>query len=362
MSNSYFTKLNYTLANEDTAFELSLLPENPGHIFSVAGSGGRVLPLLAKKPSMVSCVDVSQEQLYLTEMRMESVRALTYSEFLAFWGYPPRSATPEERKDYFHRIKLSPPAKQYLEELFNNKNWESILYDGKWERTFAKLSKVNRKITGTKGAGLFHALTHQEHFEYLEKRFPKKAWALVLFTLGNAGVFNSLLYKGHFPKKNIEQSFFKFYEQCFKKLFKQGLARENFFLQILFFGKVIFAEGAPVEAKEEVFNAAKAALNNAEIQYLKGDLLENAQNVTKPIDFFSFSDVPSYFKGDTERNFLQKISKKMAPGGLAVVRNYLHVPERTDTTGFATVTDHFADLIEKEKVGVYLIDIYRRLH
>ncbi len=362
MSNSYFTKLNYTLANEDTNFELKILPENPSHIFSVAGSGGRVLPLLAKNPTLVTCVDVSQEQLYLTEMRMESVRALNYEDFLAFWGYPPRSATSEERRDLFQKIKLTQPAKEYLTKLFNSKKWDSILYDGKWERTFSKLSKINRKITGTKGAELFHALTLKEHQDYLEREFPKKAWSLVLFALGNAGVFNTLLYKGHFPKKNIDQSFYKFYEQSFKKLFKQGLARENFFLQLLFFGKIIFSEGVPIEANPEVFRAAKAALLKTEVRYKLGDLLENSEKVDRAIDFFSFSDVPSYFKGETEKNFLQRILKKMAPGGLAVVRNYLHIPEQTDTTGFATVTGEYTSDIENEKVGVYLIDIYRRLH
>ena len=50
MSQPYFNQLNYTLGNEDTSLELAILPERVGHVFSVAGSGGRVVPLLAKFP------------------------------------------------------------------------------------------------------------------------------------------------------------------------------------------------------------------------------------------------------------------------------------------------------------------------
>src|SRR6185312_13405629 len=113
MSLSYFNRLNYTLANEDTSLELGLLPEGVPHLMSVAGSGGRVLPLLAKFPKKVTCVDLSLEQLYLTELRFESLRALDHAEFLAFWGYPPSASEPHERRKLFQRIQLRPDSKEF---------------------------------------------------------------------------------------------------------------------------------------------------------------------------------------------------------------------------------------------------------
>ncbi|OFZ52663.1 MAG: hypothetical protein A2428_16850 [Bdellovibrionales bacterium RIFOXYC1_FULL_54_43] len=361
MSSKYFNKLNYTLANEDTALELELLPEDVGHLFSVAGSGGRILPLLAKRPRLVTCVDLADEQLYLAEMRFASARELSHSEFLAFWGYPPAPASRKDRRELFHRLGLSEPAKKFLEELFKEKNWDGILYEGKWERTFAKLSEVNRRITGAKGAGLFSALTDAEHFDYLEKRFPRKTWLLVLFILGNATIFNALLYKGHFPKKNLKDSFFDFYVEAFDRLFEQGPARRNFFLQLAFFGKVIFSEGCPIECDPKVFELAKGALQNTEIRYCRGDILAEAQKVSRPIDFFSISDVPSYFSGETERLYLQKVAPTLNPGALVVIRHYLHVTENTDKGGFEDVTSRFDDAIDREKLQVYQVEILRRL-
>ena len=362
MNFQYFKQLNYTMANEDTSLELELLPSKAGHVFSVAGSGSRVLPLLAKHPRKVTCVDLSQEQLYLTELRMESARRLEHSEFLAFWGYPPRIAKPKERKEFFEKFHLSLPAYGFCLSLFETKQWESILYEGKWEKAFAKISRIIRKMTGSKGSGFFEAKTPSEHFQYLEEKFPNKAWSLAVFLLGNAVVFNTLLYKGQYPKKNIPGSMYRFYHNSFDRLFAQGQARGNFFLQYLFLGEIRFSEGNPVECDPKVFAEVKKGLEQTEIHYCLGDICKQAQKVQEPIDFFSFSDVPSYFCKDQEKTFLQQISPSLAPGALVIVRNYLHVPEGTDTAGYENVTDFYHNAIDLEKMQVYLIDVYRRTY
>ncbi|MEK6705643.1 MAG: DUF3419 family protein [Bdellovibrionota bacterium] len=359
MTDIYFQNLNYTLANEDTSLELAILPENVDHVLSVAGSGGRVLPLLAKRPKLLTCVDISKQQLQLTELRIESARKLNHKEFLGFWGYPPHPAAPEERQDLFHDLKLSKPARSFFYALFKHKKWESILYDGKWERTFAKLAWLNRKITGASGAGLFTALSKSEHNAYLKNQFPHTAWALVLFLLGNANVFNALLYKGQFPRKNIPHSFFRHYHAAFSRLFNQGPARRNFFLQMVFFGKVIFGEGCPIECDAEIFAKTKKALTKTEVRYLQGDIVHEAATSRDKIDFLSLSDAPSYFQGEKERSFLQQVSKNLSPRAITVIRNYLHLPEGLNTNGFERITENYSDAISSEKVQVYTPEIYR---
>lgn len=357
---NYFKSLNYTLGNEDTSLELSILPENASHIFCVAGSGGRVLPLLAKYPKKVTCVDVSVVQLYLTELRLESARALEHQEFLAFWGYPPIQITPEKRRDLFHGIELTKPTKDFWLTSFESIQWNNVLYLGKWERTFAKLSRINRYITRSKGSRIFGIKAPSEYHNYLINTFPHKTWSVLVRMFGNATVFNAMLYRGNFPVKNILGSTHSFYMGAFEKLFNQGPARGNFFLQLLFFGEIRFSEGNPIECDPRVFARAKKGLEKAEISYVHGDLIRAAQQAETPIDFLSFSDVPSYFQGEVERTFLQDISKGLAPNALVVIRNYLRVPEGTDSSGFEKVTEKYRAPIEKEKIQMYMIDILRR--
>lgn len=348
------------MANEDTRLEVALLSKKPEHIISVCGSGGRVLPLLASAPKEVTLVDLSQEQLYLAELRFATLRQLNYEEFLTFWGYPPRSASAKERQTMFTELDLSQEAQDYLASLFAENNWESILYLGKWERTIAKLAKANRLLTRDAGIGLFGNLSTEEQERYLNKRFPRKAWLAVVALLGNAGVFNALIYKGHFPKKNIPGTFFSFYRDTLDRCFNQGLVRENFFLQLLFFGKIIFQEGVTAEADPTIFAAAKAGIKKCKVNFVKNNIIDTIAEAKRPADFVSLSDVPSYFSGATERQFLQKIKSGLADDAMVVLRHYLHVPEQCDRRGYKDVTNSFKAAIAAEKVQVYKVEVLKR--
>lgn len=353
----YFRRLNYTLANEDSRVELEALPENAGSVLCVAGSGARLLPLIARRPARVTCVDVAPEQLYLAELRVEAVRALPLDEYLAFWGYPPRSARPQERREVFATLPLSDAARSYWQKVFDERQWGSILYDGRWERTFAKLARVNGALTREAGRKLFEARTAEEHQDYLRKHFPRRRWLLTLLLLGNPVVFNLMLYKGDFPRKNLPGTPYSFYRDSFDKLYRAGPARENFFLQIVFFGELRYAEGNPIECNPEVYDKIRSALPHCEILYRQGDVVDLARAERGPVDFVSLSDVPSYLRPPAEQTFLQQIRCSLAPGGRVVARYYMRVPERVDRTGYDDITSEFAGLIAREKVGVYRIEV-----
>jgi len=361
MTNSnYFTTLNYSLGNEDSSLEYGILHKNARHVFSISGSGSRIISLLAKNPQKITCVDTSSEQLYFTELRIESLRAFEHKEFLAFWGYPPHSMSPSERKKTFQKIRLSSAAFTFIVRLFEENKWNSLLYKGKWERTFTKLSKINRLITGRKGAKLFSYKGSSEYENYLHNYFPHKAWSLTVFLLGNAAVFNALLYKGTFPKKNIPGSLYQFYMNSFTRLFNQGPARNNFFLQLLFFGEILFSEGYPFECTHAIFIKAKGGVKTAQVSYVQGDIIATVRKMDRKIDFFSFSDVPSYFSGNLEKTFLQKISPSLSPNCTVVMRNYLRIPQNTIMRGYSDITNRYTDLIRNEKVQMYVIKILRK--
>lgn len=357
MKINYFDDLNYTLGNEDSSLEFSVLPRNTNHVLAIAGSGSRILPLLAKHPKQLTCIDTSSPQLYLTELRIETLKSLEYDEFIAFWGYPPHSLSPVDRKKVFQRLNLSKATHRFINDLFKENKWKSLLYLGKWERTFITLSKINKLITGKKASELFYQKSTNEYFSYLKNSFPHKTLAFVVFILGNASVFNALLYKGHFPKKNIPETMPKFYLKAFYRLFNQGLARNNFFLQLLFFGKLIFPEGNPIECNKRIFLLAKTGVNNAKIIYLRGDIINEITKIVDLIDFISFSDVPSYFTGVVEKNYLQDIYPYLSPHALVAIRYYLHIPEGAIMKGYKDVSKNYSDQINKEKVQMYLIKI-----
>ena len=364
MSENYFSSsLNYTLANEDARIEYELLPENVGHAMAVAGSGSRVVPLLAKSPAILSCVDLVPIQLHLTQMRIEALRKLSHEQYLGLLGYPRNSdskATPQMRREWFESLDLSAEARQDLKGVFEETQWEPLLYLGKWENTFRKLNRVNRLLTAEAGRRIFECKTLPEQRVYLEKHFPKRAWSVVLFLVANSAVFNALLYKGEFPKKNTPGSMLSFYTQNFSKLLENTLARENFFLQLCFFGELKFPEGNPPECDPVIFSRAKAALNSVEVRYCQASIIDQVRASSEKVNFVSLSNVPSYFTGDLEREFLQEIRPGLAPNGRIVLRHYLHVPEATNRQGYRSLSSEFQDLFRIEKVGMYDIELLAR--
>ena len=361
MGQLYFSKLNYTLGNEDTSVEIKLINQfNPQSVFTICGSGGRSLPLMSSNTKTLTLADLSSEQLLLAKLREATYKQLSYKDFLSFWGYDNFDETDvsETRKLIFYKLDLEEMVRNYFEEVFNEINFQPILYLGKWEKTFQTLAKINRTILGKNFDQIlkFNDLSYQQN--YFRKNFPQLKWKLVLFLLGNRAMFNALLYKGSFIEKNIPESHFEFYQKTFNHLFLNTLASESFFLHLCFYGKIAFEAGIPIEAKKET-HARIQSSKEVDINYVQEDFVTHLERGESKYDFLSISDVPSYFNGVLERDYMQRITPSLNPGAVIVVRYYLRV-SNCNLAGFEDITDKFKDLIENEKVGVYIIKVYQK--
>ena len=135
----YFSGLNYTLANEDTGFELALVNHyKPQNILTVCGSGGRSLPFLAHPIEKLTLVDLSGIQIELAQLKYITLSQLTYEDYLLFWGFPP--FLPEENMRYrmslFESLKLPQSLRENFAELFKFHNAEGLIYKGTWEKRY----------------------------------------------------------------------------------------------------------------------------------------------------------------------------------------------------------------------------------
>ncbi|MCR9206553.1 MAG: DUF3419 family protein, partial [Halobacteriovoraceae bacterium] len=269
MVQKYFNQLNYTLGNEDTSIDCEIIKRlGSQSVFSVAGCGSRSFPLL-EHCNELHMVDVSEYQLSLCRLRESLYKALSFDEYLLFFDFPPFHGQDNsfQRQKIFKSLELESRDRDYFRRVFNELNWGSLLYTGKWERTFQTMSKGLRAILGKDYSKLFtyHHLEDQVH--YFENDFNKLRWNSLLFLLGNKSVFNALLYKGDFIEKNVPENHFEYYKGAFDTLFTNNLARESFFAHLCFFGEINHSDGNPIEAKEMNFNRVKEKiLSGATIQ------------------------------------------------------------------------------------------------
>ena len=360
MSANYFKNLNYTLGDEDAAIEMALLPQRCQAVAMVAGSGGRVIPMLSREPQHFTCVDIAPEQLFLTELRVATLRALSHEEFLAYWGYPPVDMDAKTRQTVFSSLPLPGPTRQYLETFFRKIKYGPPVYQGRFEKMMGTLSRVNRIFTGKRGRALFETRTLSEQVDYYGGSFPHRALKFVLFLMGNATVLNALLYRGAFPKKNLPDSTYRVYARLFESLFTTQLARESFFLQLVFFGRIQYPEGNPLECDPDVYHRAQAALAHSDVQYVHGDILEFMADHREDIDFLVLSDVPSFLAEPQDTAFLQIIRPGMRLGGTILTRGHLRIAH-PETQGYEIVSQDHSEIIKRERTQLWQIDLYRKI-
>ncbi|MBX3040953.1 MAG: DUF3419 family protein, partial [Bdellovibrionaceae bacterium] len=247
MAKEYFSDLNYTLANEDTKIEYDLLPKNVDHVFCIAGSGARVLPLLAREPKRIDVIDMSVSQLYLTELRHKAAQVLTYEEWLFFLGYRgglqnSEALEGDDRKKLFQRFELSADCRQYWQEREDGWAARGFVFLGKWEGHFQMLGRLFRDYLRCDFDPIFKAQSLPEQIELWEKHWPTLRFNSFMRIAASETVFNRFLYKGHFAgsdgHRTEDRPPYLFLREEFERLFKTMLVRKSFFMQVLFLGGI----------------------------------------------------------------------------------------------------------------------------
>jgi S-adenosylmethionine-diacylglycerol 3-amino-3-carboxypropyl transferase len=365
MAVEYFSDLNYTLANEDTQIEYRLMPDNAKAVFSVAGSGARCLPLIAKNPDEIHVVDMSVSQLYLCELRYQAAKVLTYEEWLYFLGYrgglQDGSLEGDTRLELFERIQLSTEAYKYWTD--RKQGWEKrgFILLGRWEGHFQKLGKIFKDYLKCDFSGIFKAQNLPEQIDLYDKTWPHVRWKSFLRILASEYVFNKFLYKGHFAGKSSHKTEsrppYQLVEEEFKRVFTTQLARKSYFMQILFLGEIRYEEGLPLEAHRRIFEAIKAA--NTKVHYHLGNLLDVLPKTA--FDFISLSDTISYIPTDRAEKILQDLHPKTPKGTRVVIRSFMRAPQDIALDGWRRLPRAESEAHKNDSTGVYQFHIFEKV-
>lgn len=364
MAQEYFSDLNYTLANEDTRVEYELLPEKVSRVFSIAGSGARCLPLIARHPQELDVVDMSVSQNYLCELRYQATKVLSYQEYLFLMGYRGALQSGQDQGDsrleIFHKVDLSPDAKKYWLERSAGWSPRGFILLGRWEAHFQKLGFLFREVLQCDFAKVFEAQTLAEQVELYEKHWPHVRWKSFMRVAASEYVFNKFLYKGHFSgrseAKTESRPPYQFVLEEFDRIFRTQLVRKNYFMQILFLGKIAYEEGLPLEAHQYIFEKVKSA--PTKVNYLLGNLLEHLPR--KNYDFISLSDTISYLTQKDANQILQGLHAETKPHAQVVIRSFMRAPTAPDVTGWLGCKDKDVWAQKIDGTGVYEFHIFKK--
>jgi len=358
MSNKkYFKNLNYSIGDEDSSIEGELVQENTETILCIAGSGARAIPLLSKSPKKLICTDISRPQLELAKLRFSAIEKLNYNEYLKLLGY--QNTTIKDRLSLIERVAGIRNDDGYIDSLVQfTKNGNLLIYSGGFEKMLKTLNKVISVLMGKSVEKFSNLNSLESQIEYYNNIFPKWKWKVVLALLANGQVFNTLLYKGDFPKKTINKSYYQIYSSIFNYLFTSIEIKKSFFLQLLLLGGIKSENALPAECNLNIFNNAKKAIKKTEIIFEEKDIYQVASDHGS-IDFVSLSDVPS-FETDRPELYLQKLRDVVAKGGIVVSRTHVREVEPI-LDGYSDLSKMYAELFRKEVTGLWSIYVYKKL-
>lgn len=346
----YFQSLNYSMANEDTTLEYELARIlKSKKVLAVGGSGSRSLPFLALPIEELTIVDVSADQLLFIELKLQTIKQLDHQEAISFWTSEDQAL----RATIFSSLSLDSKLQEFYQFHLKNNPKLPPLYWGKWEKTFRTFSKITSLFFSQKlKEGLFFS---ERPYDFYKDHIKGFKWDTLIRMIGNKAMFNSILYKGNFIKKNSALSYFEYYSQAFERLFNLDIKRSHF-LQLCLCGKVVRNEALPIEFDPAIFARIKSS--TVKPNYQNGSIFERPESTQ--YDFVSLSDVPSYLLGEIEKNYLQMISKNTAHQGVVVNRFYLRVTEKTNESGFVDITSEHTGLTSQELVQMYQVQILKK--
>lgn len=364
MSKEYFSDLNYTLSNEDTRIEFDLLKEGANNVFSIAGSGARCIPLIARNPKKINIVDMSVSQIYLVELRLSAIKSFTYEEYLFFMGFRGALTQGEDADDnrykLFKKLVLSAECSAYWADRVAGWQPRGFIALGKWEGHFQKIGNLFRDKLQCDFSRIFEAQSLEEQKSLFAKFWPEFRWASFLRIVASEYVFNRFLYKGHFSgakeKKTDQRAPWEMIDQEFRRIFNTQLVRKNYFMQVLFLGGIKYEEGLPLDAQRHIFEAVKAS--NTKVVFQVGNLLNLLPE--EPWDFISLSDTISYLDSKDSSSILQKLHSETPKGSYMVIRSFLRAPTSVNHDGWIDCVELNQKARMLDGTGVYQFHIFEK--
>jgi S-adenosylmethionine-diacylglycerol 3-amino-3-carboxypropyl transferase len=360
-----FHGLVYTLANEDTGFELACLGPSHERILAVCGSGARALPLAGRGAKRLVIVDANPEQLLVCKLRHAALEVLGREDYCRFLGLTD-GVSPAGRREIFEALQLPADARDSLRRTLAGAGWRAPCYLGRWERSIRKLSVLIRAAVGRRFLDIFEGGDNGMALapEVLAEAFASPRWEFAVNLLSRSLLLKNVFFRGALPPLTLASSSNAFYDAALRDAFSRGSPATNFFLNLLFLGRV--HEGClPPEADPRIYAATKAGLSNCEVVYVEADVreaLRAAARCGESFHFVSLSDTPSYWDDGAYARCRDSLAAGLAPGGSAVLRYYRHRPGHRRPV--AMLGEESSGIGEEphypERTGIYALTILTR--
>lgn len=332
-----FDILRYAQVWEDAYILLQALDiHEDDNILSIASAGENAISMLVKNPNKVFAIDLSENQIACTELKIAGYKYLDYQECMEFIGV----FNCNNRIKIYQKIadKLSKGTRAYLDSNLEMVE-KGIIHTGKFEKYFHLFGKKILPFIHKKSVReeLLQKKTREERIQFYDQKWNNMRWQML---------FRLFFSKTVMGKLGRDKAFFRYVNvnvaehilERTKYAITELDTSENSYLQYIIHGK--YNETAlPVAYRKENFEMIK---KNIDKIYLLKDSVEDFIQ-KEEIDYISkynLSDIFEYMSDEQMCKIFEKIFTKSSSGTRIVYWNML---------ADKRASKYFDNLVYKEK-------------
>ena len=318
MRGAFADTLNYSSVNEDWRTEVAALQMRPGdRVLCITGSGARPLALLAAEDVRVTAIDSVPAQNHLLRLLVAAIRELTVDEALGFVGLAERPAG--WRQGCFGRLPLPDSSRTYWAAHWRELG-RGVLYQGRFERHFRRLSAMVRLLRGRQIRRLMSFDSLDEQRAFVHSTWDIWWWRLIcrmsVHPLVSRLSFGDPAYYAH-TEVPVGPTVYRRMNAALGRF----LARDSFMISLLLTGR-LSRRDLPPHLEAEGIAGILPRLDNLDI--LDADLGEHLRDPAAPrYNRFSLSDVPSFMTAAEFASLVDLVVAAAAPNARVVLRQFL---------------------------------------
>jgi S-adenosylmethionine-diacylglycerol 3-amino-3-carboxypropyl transferase len=316
----FFQTINYASVNEDWRTEAAALRIGPSDtVLCVTGSGDRPLDLLPHLPERIVAIDLNPAQNRLLVLKMAAMLQLPFEEYAAFLGL--HTASGEWRMEVWRRLRGELPVdSQVFWQSREHMIRAGVLYQGRWERHYRRVSRLARLLRGRAIRTLFEFDDIEDQRIFVHAQWDTTWWRKIYRPL--CSPFVSRLFFG-------DPAFYAhvavpvgpvLYERMLASL-ERYLARENFMISLVLRGRLPQSD-LPPYLTPDGYAAIRGLLGRIDIVTADVVTYLHAQ-APGTFSRFSLSDVPSFLTADGFNRMTLGVIGCAAPKARVCIRQFL---------------------------------------
>lgn len=331
-----FSFIRYANGWEDTQLLMdNLKPKAGDKVLSIAAGGDNSLAFLAFDTALVIAFDVNDTQLFLTELKQQSIKHLNYEDVLAFLGF--KKSNQRDKLFQFIKPHLSVNCQNYFSQnivLIQN----GLIHQGKFENYFKLFRTYILPLIHTKQRidELFKEKTEEEQLAFYTKKWNTWRWRALFklffseFILGKFGRDPQFFKENKLPVSNtIFNAAQKHLSSThvFKNHYLDYQLRGNFNVQLPFY----LQEENYLKIKQNIDNLRLEKGYLTDIKYTQKFDLANLSNI------FEYMNIDLFEKQIAHLKQCMNTDSKIAYWNLLVERKIEKIDPHfkcMDTTGF----------------------------